>query len=203
MEEYPANSHKSKAPDEKEKPEALTQARQRKKPLGKRMSDTFVGGDARGVWGYVFVEVLIPAAKDMIADAVRESTERILFGEARPRNTRTGGKNGYVAYRSASSPTPREGVRSEPRSLSRRARAKHEFDEIIIDTRAEANEVLDRMYEMMDRYQAVTVSDLYDMVGISANFTDEKWGWRELPGAKVHRVGDQGYLLNLPAPEPL
>lgn len=86
--------------------------------------------------------------------------------------------------------------------MSRRGRSTHDFDEIILATRVEAEEVVDRLFDLVGRYESASVSDLYSLVGISGNFTDEKWGWTDLRGAGVERVRN-GYLLDLPRPEPL
>lgn len=88
--------------------------------------------------------------------------------------------------------------------LSRQARVRHDFDEIVIPSRAEANEVLDQMFEFLSRYGVVKVFELYEMVGIRPDHTDHKWGWTSLPGAQVRTVkGGRGYLLDLPEPQPL
>lgn len=86
--------------------------------------------------------------------------------------------------------------------MSQRGRARHDFDEIVLDERAEAEEVIDKLYEVVSRYEFATVADLYDLVGLPSNHTDHKWGWSDLRGAGVSRIRD-GYLLDLPDPEPL
>lgn len=211
MEDFPSNSKQAKkAQDVKEEePKKVEKVvagdvQRRKKPLGKRFSETFFGGDARSVASFVVLDVMIPAAKDMVADAVSQGVERTLFGEARSSSRRSasrygsGSPLGHVDYRSASG--GRAPRREEARVPSRRARAAHDFDEIIIPTRVEAEEVVDRMFDMLGRYDIVTVADLYDLVGITGDYTDEKWGWTELRGAGVRRVRN-GYLLDLPRPE--
>jgi hypothetical protein len=209
MDNYPANSHKQKTRPEKEEPKKVTRIAtgevvRRKTPLGKRFAETFVGGDARGVMGYVMWEVLIPAARDMIADAGREGIERMLYGDhrspSRRGGPRTGGPNGYVSYnRFAPS---QQGRREEPRQMSRRARVVHNFDEIILASRVEAEEVLNQLDDLVTRYDSATVADLYDMVGITSQYTDDKWGWTDLRDAGVSRVRN-GYLLDIPKPEAL
>ena len=87
--------------------------------------------------------------------------------------------------------------------MSRRARAAHDFDEIILPTRVEADEVLDRLFNLVSEFESATVSELYELVGIDASYTDNKYGWTSdggLRGANVARVRD-GYLLDLPKPE--
>ena len=105
----------------------------------------------------------------------------------------------YVSYNKPGGPPP---WKREERPVSHRARATHDFDEIVLETRAEGEGVIDHMYELIERYQQVTVSDLYDLVGIASAFTDERWGWTDLSGAGVSR-SKGGYLLDLPKPIPL
>ena len=211
--QYPSNSHnkpqKPKAGEsaEPKKVEKIVKSEviQRKKPLSKRFVETFVQGDARGVWGYILFDVLQPAAKDMVADAFSQGIERMLFGEARSSSRRTGSRpdgrgSSFTSYSSMyNSPV---GRREEPRGMTRRSRATHDFGEIIIGTRVEAEEVIDSLFTMIAHYEQATVADLYDLVGTSTDFTDQKWGWTDLRGAGVTRVRE-GYLLNLPRPEPL
>ena len=208
MEEFPSNARKAKISEEVEpkKIEKVTTGEvvTRKMPLGKRLLGTFFGGDAKGVVGHVIAEVLLPAAKDAVADAFSQGIERLIFGEARSTSRRTGqrpsGSSGYVSYNRMSSPTsPIAGRREEPRNVSRRARGAHDFDEIILATRVEAEQVIDRLFDLVARYEQATVSDLYELVGVSGNFTDEKWGWTDVRGAGVTRIRN-GYLLDLPRP---
>jgi hypothetical protein len=207
MEEFPSNAKKNnKASSDKDEPKKIEkviqgEAVRRKKPLGKRFTETFVGGDAKGVWGYVFLDVLVPAAKDMIVDATSQGVERMIFGETRGgrRSSSRSSPNGYVSYNRYS---PMGGRREEPRNISRRARATHDFDEIILPTRVEAEEVIDRMFDIVSQYETATVADLYELVGINSNYTDGKWGWSDFRGAGVSRVRN-GYLLDLPRPESL
>lgn len=221
MENYPSNS-KTVRVDKKTETKAVTNEKpkvervvqneviQRKKPLGKRFAETFVGGDVKSVSHYVAVDVLIPAARDMVADAITQGVERMIFGEARSTNRRTSSfartAATHVAYNRFGGNTVRVD-RPDPRdqrpTLSRQARSTHSFDELILATRAEAEEVIDRLYSLLSQYGNASVNDLYDMVGISGDYTDEKWGWTNLNGAGVVRTRGGGYLLDLPKPEPL
>jgi hypothetical protein len=86
--------------------------------------------------------------------------------------------------------------------MSRQARARHDFDEIVLESRTEAEEVIDRLFDLVSRYESATVADLYELVGLASSHTDHKWGWTDLRGAGVSRVRG-GYLLDLPDPHPL
>lgn len=217
MEEFPSNSHSStekpspvpgpKKHAETKKIEQVTKttAVRRKKPLGTRFKQLFIGGDAKSVWGFVTGNVLIPAAKDMIADATTQAVEQMVFGESRSRgrgNYRAG-FTPYNRYANSANTPPWRQDRQDPREVSRRARATHDFDEILLDSRGEAEEVIDQMMEILSQYQSVSVADLYALVGISAAYTDGKYGWTDLRGANVSHVRGGAYLLNLPKPHPL
>lgn len=216
--EFPSNSQFPKKkteprPEEVKKkeikPVVTGEVITRKKPLGKRFMETFLGGDAKGVGSYVLFDVMIPAAKDMVADAVSQGVERTLFGEVRTtsRRGRGFGVSSFTAYNRMSDPRSPLSRREDPRereraSLSRRARATHNFDEIILSTRAEATEVLDSLIELISSYELATVADLYALVDQTPSFTDERWGWADLRGTEIIRTR-HGYLLNLPRPEPI
>ena len=207
MENYPGNSRKAKEEknEQKEVKKVIAgEAIRKKKPLSRRFMETFVGGDdARSVWQYVLGDVLVPAAKDTISDAVSQGIERMLFGESRGRyQARSRASSSYTSYNRYSSSSPFSRREEPRREMSRRARATHDFDEIILELKVEAEDVLDNLYELVQKYDTATVADLYEMVGQTANFTDEHWGWTDLRGAGVTRVKN-GYLLDLPRPEPL
>lgn len=210
MQEFPSNSRKASArTEERERVERVTSGETRKRGLSRKFRDTFIGGDARGTAQYVILAVLIPSAKDMLAEAAQTGIERLIYGEsARPRRggpppgySPTGNVN-YTPYnRMGSSPTGSRPTQGRP--LSQASRTRHNFDEIIIPNRQEAEEVLDRMYELLSKYGSVSVSDLYELTGIQSSHTDYKWGWTELRGSRVDRLRSGGYLLDLPSPSQL
>lgn len=173
----------------------------RKKSLRKQFSETFVAGDAKTAVRYVVFDVLIPAAKDTIAEAASQGIEKLIFGDSRRRGSTPpqAGPTGYVNYSRYQMQSRQTGPQ---RALSRQGRARHDFDEIVLSARTEAEEVVDRLFEILSRYGIVTVADLYELVGISGTHTDNKWGWTNLRGAGVSRVRG-GFLIDLPEPEPL
>lgn len=211
MEDYPSNSHRTrkstrpekKAPVAKKEVKAVVTGpvTRRKKSLGKRFMETFVGGeDAQSVFSYLTFDVIIPATKEMVTDAISQGVERMLFGEVRSHRGSRGRSVGHTNYNRIYRPDPRK---EEPRrEFSRRARAVHDFEEFIFDTKVEAMTVLDGLYTIISEYDMVTVADLYDLSGESGNFTEVKWGWTDLRGAGIVAVRG-GYLLDLPRPEVL
>ena len=66
----------------------------------------------------------------------------------------------------------------------------------------EIEEAVAEMEELIDMYQLVSVADFYDLVGVSGNYTDNKYGWTNVRNASVVRVRD-GYMIKLPKALPL
>ena len=204
MTEYKANSHrvreeqKSKEIVERKKLEPIAKGKTKKKSEVKKLADVFIAEDVTSVKDYVINDVLIPAAKKAISDIITNGIDMILYGEARGRDRRgSGSKVSYTKY------YDRERDRDYDRSRSRTTRRSvYDYDDIILDTRGEAEEVLNRMDDLIDAYDIVSVADLYDLVGIQGNYTDNKYGWTNLRNATVQRVRD-GYLLKLPKALPL
>lgn len=212
--DYPGNTNREKeaskpppAPAEKNVKKIVEgTVVQRKKPLGKRFAQTFITDEPGSVVDYLIRDVLVPAAKDTIADLVSQGIERLVYGDVRSTSRRTGrsgsAPNGgsFVSYNRFS-----QGSKpAEPkRDIGRQARASHNFDEIVLETRVEAEAVVDQLFELVSQYGQATVDDLYSMVGITGNFTDAKYGWTNLQGSNVSRTRGGGYLLDLPRPTQL
>lgn len=198
-ENFPANSHVSKGElyngNEKKVEKVITgTVVQKKKTLGERMARTFLEDESKNVWSYLLYDVLIPAAKATISDMVSGGVEMLLFGTTKGKRQSNQNKS-YVSYSSYySKPAPQQ-TRSN-------IRGRLNFDDIILETRGEAEDVLSHLLDLVENYGVASVADLYELVGITGSFTDNKYGWTNLSTASVSRVRD-GYLLNLPNATPI
>lgn len=76
---------------------------------------------------------------------------------------------------------------------------KYGYDDIVFDSRGEAETVLDQMIDIVTTYDRCSVADLYDLVGFISDYTDNKVGWTDIKKASVVRVR-AGYALKLPKP---
>lgn len=178
----------------------VTTAKVRKQSLGRRMAETFTGDDAQSVGQYVLFEVLLPAFKNMVADAVTGGVERLMFGDSR-------GRRGSSSSYSKASYTPynRMSSSSSDRDRERRTstRVRHGHEEIIVDNRDDANDIISQLIDLIERFDVATVPDLYAMIDKTPNFTDEKYGWTDIHDMRrveVRRLRD-GWLIDLPRPE--
>lgn len=200
MENYKPNSHKSKEQQEpvpEKKLEKVVQGKvtTKKKSEVSKLADIFVPGDVANVKSYVIMDVLVPAVKKAISDIVTNGIDMILYGESG--RTRKNGPASRVSY---SQYYDRDRVRRDREPVA--PRANYSYNDILLDNRGEAEEVLARMDELVATYGMVSVADLNELVGITGNYTDNNYGWTNIKSAYVQRVRD-GYLLKLPRAIPI
>lgn len=199
MEEYKSNSDKARKEQSEKKVEAVITgtAKTRKKGEMQKFANVFIAEDANNVMSYILMEVIVPAAKKAISDIVTTGIDMILYGEAgRYKRNNGAQKVSYRNYYDQSSDRVRAGYGS-PR------RAGIDYDDIVFDTRGDAESVLDAMHDIIAQYGTVSVADLYDLARVpNDNFTMNRYGWTSINGAQTVRVRD-GYILKLPRVVPL
>lgn len=204
-ENLPDNSHKAR--NEKKEKETQTQPEKRvekvikgkakvKKNEMRKLTDVFISEDVGNVKNYIFMDVIVPAVKKAIYDLVVGTLDMSLYGGRGGGGKRpTADKVSYRDYNSVS--------RRDERSYnSNRTASGYSYDDIVVDTRGEAETVLMRMDEIMEEYESVRVADLYDLVGVTGNYTDNNYGWTNIRNAEVVRVRD-GYKIKMPRAIPL
>lgn len=198
----PSNSYKSKqmAQTNKEKQEERKKVEKvvkgnvkvkKKNPI----ANAFISEEASNVKSYIFADVLIPTIKKTVADIISDSVNMIFFGES-GRSNRRNTPSSKVSYRDYYE------RRDEPRNYTSGRRSVYNYDDIIVATRGEAENVIENLLDIIEEYGMVSVADLYDLVGITGQYTDHKYGWTNLRNADYVRVRD-GYLLKLPKAIPL
>jgi hypothetical protein len=200
--DYGSNSSKSKkeASDRPDRPEIkqIASGQVRKKSVGSKFKETFVGDSAESVGQYVLFDVILPRIKDLIFDTFTQGLERSLFGGNSVRSSRS--RSQLVAktdYKGISSGRPE---RVSDREISTRARATHNFEEVLIPTRGEAEQLRDTLVAIIEQYDYATVADFYNACGLTADHTDIKWGWGIGTVIDISPARGGGYIIELPRP---
>lgn len=201
MREYQPNSHKSK--EEAAVAETNKERKVRKVVSGnvktkkndkRKLANIFISDEAANVKSYVFMDVLVPAIKKAISDIVTDGIDMILYGESRDRKRKSSDKVSYRNYY--------DDRRGDRRDSGYRSGSRFDYDDLVFDTRGEAEAVREEMLDVIDRYGFVTVADMYDMADLSAPYTSSKYGWTNIRTAEVVRVRN-GYILKLPKAMPI
>lgn len=195
------NSYKSKeeqkaASEKKIEKVVQGEVKTKKKSEIQKLSNIFISEDVHNVKDYILMDVLVPSIKNAIYELVTGSLDMIFFnGQGRLKKKTQSSTVSYSRYYDQKRDTDRgySGTRTT---------TGYDYNDIILETRGEAEDVLDRMSELIDTYGQVTVADLYDLVGITGNYTDNKYGWVNIRNAEPIRVRN-GYLLKLPKAIPV
>mgnify|MGYP003101611577 FL=1 len=198
MGEYPNNSHSAReksdaaaaAKTEKKLDKVVTgAARTKKKSEARRFLNIFVPDDAENVKSSILGDVIVPGVKAAIADVI----SIVLFGDTgRIGGRKSGGSR--IAYQKYY-----DDRRDDRREYGRpRAAVAYDYDDIIFETRGDADLVLDQLESAIAKYDVASVADLYDLAGVTCrNYTANRYGWTDIQAAKVIRTSE-GYVIRLP-----
>lgn len=216
--DYQGNSKKDKGevpPPDK----GLTQVTsgkviERKPSVGSRLKQAFIVADWRSTSQYVFWQVLLPAAKNMLWDVYLKSGYRTFYGQDTPGGAPPSGMPGlhgqqtHITYNNIPRrnlpwqspqrpPDPR--FSQQPGVIQAVPVSSYDY---ILPTQGEAQRVLTMLNDTVETYGVATVFDLHTLLGLQAPHTDNKWGWENLAAAKAYQTRD-GWVLDLPAPIPV
>lgn len=191
---YEPNSHKykeekQKQGEEEKKIEKVVsgKVKTKKKSEIRKFTDLFISDDANSVKSYIINDVLVPSIKKAISDIVTNGIDIILNGEPSKKKN-SGSKVSYRSYYDS---------QNEYRS-NISTKSRFDYDDIVFETRGDAERVLDLMQEIIDRYDFVSVSDLFDMADLTAPYTGNRYGWTSIRSACVIRDNGGGYVIKLP-----
>ena len=157
-------------------------AKVKKKSELRKFVDNFITDDLNSVKDYWVKDVLVPNIADTIEDLVVGGVRTLLRGVSGRRDRRDGrsysGSPSFVNY-------SRYSDRRDDRS-NRNDSARRGYDQgsVVVNSRADAEAVIEQMDGIMDTYGMVSVADLYDLVGMTSNYTDNNYGWTNIRNAE-------------------
>ena len=203
MNEFKSNSHKAKEenlPDKKKVEKVIKgDVKTKKKSSSQKLAEVFISEDITNVRSYIFSDVLIPALKDTLYEAVTSGLSMLLGGEGGSigfNRSSSKSKESYNKYYKSSSRTGSTSTRSGQNS-------RYKYDDILFDSRGEAEEVLDVLTGLIEEYGMVSLLDFHDAVGVPSNYTDDKYGWCDLRTAAIAGNRSSGYIIKMPRIMPL
>lgn len=198
FEDLKPNSHtykENQAKPEEKKIEKVVEGKAKiKKNEVRKFADVFISEDIKNVKSYVLMDILVPAIKNAIIDVVTDGVNMIFKGDTgRSSKARS---STYVSYRDYSRRDDRRAIGSE------RERSRFDYDDIVFESRAEAERVREKMEGVIDQYGVVTVNDLFDMADLTAPYTSNKYGWTSIRNSEIVRTRE-GYVIKLPRAVPI
>ncbi len=210
--DYQGNAKKNKPepkPDKNIEKVVVGEVIVQKKSLGRKFKDLFIEADLKTVVRYVCTDVLLPAARNMIVDASSKGVERMMYGESAMRRRNYGGAGPRITYNNPINRGYRDASYRETSSRqapspasSNPSTARQNQDTFILSSREEAELVLERLNDIIDTYEVVSVADLNDLIGQPTTYINNKWGWIYLGDVQIRQIRE-GYLIDLPPAEPI
>ena len=171
--------------------------------IGSTVARSIFADSLKGVGNYVLHDLILPGIRDMIQSVVVGGIERALYGESAPRPyrpytgystpARQNRPTGWTSRTNYSAPSPAQTVASPERPPS--------WADLIVPSRQEAEDVLQALLDMAERYGSASVGDLFSLAGMSTTHTDESWTWNadQVNAGRV-QMRRGGYGFSLPAP---
>lgn len=200
-EKYPSNAYRNITPNvnkpSTEKKKDLTpvaQGAEKKKSFRERLTDSFLASSGDDIKDRVIFDWIIPGVKNILEDIVH----MLLFGDGVTRDSGRSRGGERRLLRKSYDKYYDEDKRKNDSELQNRSKNP----ELTYPSRAEAQDVLNKMVDILDEYGRVTVKDLYSLSKMSTDFAMSNWGWRDLTGSKPIPYGNR-YLLKLPKSEEL
>lgn len=152
-----------------------------------------VGGSIGFVAGNLFLAGKVIESEKMrkaLSDIICEKVDKLIFNDKASRT------NGYrVSYRNYSE------NRNDSNRVSYRDYnpKRHVTEEIIFDSKKDAEDILAKMNEFIDTYGFVTIADYYELCSIEkSTFRDNQYGWTNLDEMEVAHCRN-GYFIKMPA----
>ena len=156
-----------------------------------KVASMFIAEDLKTVKDHILKDVAVPKLQDFFADLMIATINMIFRGDDRPRNNYSGSyaQPNRVSYNQYSG---RNNNQARPA-------AAINYQDVIFSSRGDAEEVLSQMIDAISTYNCVSVADFYDLVGMTSNYTDNKYGWYDMRSAYVQAVNGS-YIIRLPKP---
>lgn len=206
MEEYRSNSHRAKEEarnqSQRTRPSSprsvvsnTSQIKQKTSEL-KKTKESFISSDIKSVLNYAWYNIVIPGAKKLLADLIKNSTDMML-GQVGRRSDNGSKYTRYDKYSSRNDvPFDRDRDRLNFRSAG--------YTDLWFPTVQDAQNVKDAMEEQIVGYGVASILDLYEFSGRSDWITPmhNKYGWMSMKAARIV-PDDEGYILEMSRPVPI
>ena len=164
-----------------------------------RLIDCFYTPSDKSLTEYVVEDLVIPNVKRAVGTVLHGIVTKIFgvgIGNGNPfRATNdwwnSGRGESYVEYSARASSTPK----STPIQPS----ASTDLESYALRTREDAERVLEGLDTYLEQFDVVPVSAFFELIGVTAPYTYNDYGWTNLANAKVI-INENGYSIRFPKP---
>lgn len=193
MQELPNNSYDSREGSETKADagKAVVSGRVKKKRnVVERVADKFISDNVGNIRGYLLDDVIVPGITNTIRNIITSFANMIF--KAPPTPTKLGGLS-KISYRDSYGMNAMTRAANTPMTILEQST----FDDIILDSREDADILLATLQDIIARQRYVTVFDMYSQARIKCPYTYQSYGWTDISTARVLATRE-GFLLKMP-----
>ena len=203
-EKYPSNSYSKKDTTtngedhiSNKKNRQIAKGKVRKQGVIRKFTRYIVEDTIESARERTLADIIVPGIKTLIFDALTDTLDLVLFGGSG--ETSRNYRNRSNSHRNSRTSYDKYFDEKDHRKYSRNSYRDlpNDPDDIILDTRREAQNVLEELDHMIHKYGQASIADFYDIVGVTSEFTDNRYGWTSIRNAGIRPVRE-GFLIVLP-----
>ena len=170
------------------------------RPWWRKIYDFLFAESIEDVKKDVLKDIIGPYIKDFFFDVLTGSVERSIYGSNRTSYSLRNGPS-RAPLRPGQSRASWEGYYKGSKSSV--SSSDDLYDPIIMETKAQAQRLLEILRSRIDKYGNTTINELNDCLKRIGHFTDEYYGWTNLDDAFIKRLSMNEYQVILPEPKQL
>ena len=173
-EQFPPNENSTPG---RKRPTDIQPVSKARRPKTSTAKSFFGGETANQIKSYLISDVLVPALKDTVEDAVLGLLDNILHPDtpSSGRNMRSNSYRGNERIR-----YDQFGKRSNLRSVTSASdvrKSPEDYNNLVYSSRGEAEVTLRRLYDIIVEFGVASVYDYYKLNGVTGEWSTDKYGW--------------------------
>jgi hypothetical protein len=193
--------NKQDPPTTEEKREIIpvVQGELTKRPATRRFFDFVFAESPKDISKRIGREVVVPKIKAGIEEAIGSFVHGMFWGQgSAPISSMVKGtvlRGGTNLYHASGNTAPSGLQQAQAQTQG----STGNYEDVVCGTLQAAETLLANLFDTFNRYNVVSVGDLYEMARIPTQISHNAYGWRSLDGARISKVRD-GYVVELPRP---
>jgi len=182
--------------EETVKEEPNTKIEFKKKSTLNRLAEGFIGKDIGSVRDYVIFDVIVPAMKNAVADAIGNGVRMLLGVDSSSRRKGDDYDTPYSTYYKSNR-------RDNNRNDVARRHTRDDYRDIVFTSEDGARDAIRKLKTRAHQYPTASIADYKDILQItSGDFQENYWGWSR---EEIDRLAERGprkvpdgWVLDLP-----
>lgn len=163
----------------------------------KKFFGNFIASDAADVKDYVIMNVLLPRAKALLLDMIRNSAEMLIMGPS-------GVSRGRTNYSNYGTPRNGRDYTSNSGSTMRPANTYVTYPDPLFEVEDDAWRVIEDMVKYVADYPYINISEFLQFAGRPKDdeYTYINYGWSAdtIRGSTPEQIPDGRFVIRLPRP---